>query len=208
MSSLSPAPSRQPDLECGPASQTTPPQQRRPISTTLVTVFLLPMPSQQSAKSVSSSVCKQQTSLGCASRTLIPNGRKTHDALPAGSYSLQRRLALGRAGWVRNPRSREKWKRGVAAKRDQTLLRLTPAGLGPQGLSSPTSRAVRPFSSHLFPSSIPSCAASGREGGVVDGLDSFRAWTGWTRKTEDGKKTDALSLDSAQPPLLADGIHD
>lgn len=137
MSSLSPAPSRQPDLECGPASQTTPPQQRRPISTTLVTVFLLPMPSQQSAKSVSSSVCKQQTSLGCASRTLIPNGRKTHDALPAGSYSLQRRLALGRAGWVRNPRSREKWKRGVAAKRDQTLLRLTPAGLGPQGLSPP-----------------------------------------------------------------------
>lgn len=143
MSSLSPSPSpsRQPDLECGPASQTTPPQQRRPISTTPGTVFLLPV-----AKSMSSSVCKQQTSLGCASRTLISNGRKTHDALP-GSLSLQRRLALGRAGWVRNPRSREKWKRGAAAKRGQIirqpsaarnriLLRLTPAGLGPQGLLS------------------------------------------------------------------------
>lgn len=146
MPSLSPAPSRQPDLECGPASQTTPPQQRRPISTTPGTVFLLPMSSQQPANSMSSSVCKQQTSLGCASRTLIPNGRKTHDALP-GSHSLQRRLALGRAGWVRNPRSREKWKRGAAAKRGQIirqpsaarnriLLRLTPAGLGPQGLLS------------------------------------------------------------------------
>lgn len=123
--------------------------------------------------------------------------------------SLQRRLALGRAGWVRNPRSREKWKRGAAAKRNQTtrasaahdriLLRLTPAGLGPQGLLySPTSRAVRPFSSHLLPSFIPSGSASGCEGGVVYGLDSFRAWTGWTRKPEDGKETEtcpALSLD-------------
>lgn len=46
------------------------------------------------------------------------------------------------------------------------------------------------------------------------GLNSFRAWTGWTRKPEDGKETEtrpALSLDSSvpsSPPLLADGIHD
>lgn len=94
MSSLSPAPSRQPDLECGPATQ-----QRGPISTTPVTIFLLPLPNRQPAKSMSSSVCKQQTSLACTSRTLIPNGRKAHDALPGSPFpaasSCSRTCRLG-----------------------------------------------------------------------------------------------------------------